>query len=91
MPCITAYKFPEVFILKLALTIIQLVLAVILTGIIILQQGRQQGLGAISGAADTFFSKNKASSIDAILSKLTVVIATVFIILTLVLNLGFIG
>lgn len=91
MPCITAYKFPEVFILKFALTIIQLVLAVILTGIIILQQGRQQGLGAISGAADTFFSKNKASSIDAILSKLTVVIATVFIILTLVLNLGFIG
>lgn len=86
-----AYKFAEVFILKLTLAIIQIVLAVILTGIVILQQGRQQGLGAVSGAADTFFSKNKASSIDAILSKLTVVIATVFIILTLVLNLGFIG
>lgn len=91
MPCITAYKFAEVFILKLTLAIIQIVLAVILTGIVILQQGRQQGLGAISGAADTFFSKNKAGSIDAILSKLTVVIAAVFIILTLVLNLGFIG
>ena len=77
--------------LKLTLAIIQIVLAVILTGIVILQQGRQQGLGAVSGAADTFFSKNKASSIDALLSKLTVVIATVFILLTLVLNLGFIG
>ncbi len=91
MPLFAAYKFAEVFILKLTLAIIQIALAVILTGIVILQQGRQQGLGAVSGAADTFFSKNKASSIDAILSKLTVVVATVFILLTLVLNLGFIG
>lgn len=91
MPFDAAYKFAEVFILKLTLAIIQIVLAVILTGIVILQQGRQQGLGAVSGAADTFFSKNKASSIDALLSKLTVIVATVFIILTLVLNLGFIG
>ena len=37
MPCITAYKFAEVFILKLTLAIIQIVLAVILTGIVILQ------------------------------------------------------
>lgn len=77
--------------MKLALTIVQLVLCVILTVIIIFQQGRQQGLGAISGAADTFLSKNKSKSLDATLSKITVVLAVLFIALTLVLNLKFIG
>ena len=77
--------------MKLALTIVQLVLCVILTVIIIFQQGRQQGLGAISGAADTFLSKNKSKSLDATLSKITVVLAVLFIALTLVLNFKFIG
>ncbi len=77
--------------MKLALTIVQLVLCIVLTAIIIFQQGRQQGLGAISGAADTFLSKNKSKSLDATLSKITVVLAVLFIALTLVLNLKFIG
>lgn len=77
--------------MKLALAIVQLILAIALSGIVIFQQGRQQGLGAISGAADTFLSKNKARSLDATLAKITTVIAALFIVLTLVLNLGIIG
>ena len=77
--------------MKLALAIVQLVLAVALTTIVIFQQGRQQGLGAISGAADNFLSKNKSGSLDALLAKLTVVIAAVFVVVTLVLNLSFLG
>ena len=48
-------------------------------------------IGAISGAADTFLSKNKSKSLDATLSKITVVLAVLFIALTLVLNLNVIG
>ena len=77
--------------MKLALTIVQLILSIALVCIVIFQQGRAQGLGAISGASDTFLSKNKSKSIDAVLSKLTVVIAALFIILTLVLNLSILG
>ena len=86
------YIFSEVFILKLALTIVQLILSLALTAIVLLQQSRRTGLsGTISGAADTFLSKNKSASLDAKLAKLTAVIAAIFIVITLVLNLGFIA
>lgn len=78
--------------MKLALTIVQLILALVLTAVVLLQQSRRQGLsGAISGAADTFLSKNKAKSVDARLAKITAWVAAAFIIITLVLNLGFIA
>lgn len=77
--------------MKLALTIVQLVLAIALVCIVIFQQGRQQGLGAISGAADTFLSKNKAKTLDVLLAKWTTVIAAIFIVVTLVLSMNFIN
>ena len=76
--------------LTIILAIVQLVLALGLATIVIFQQGRQQGLGAISGAADTFLSKNKGKSLDATLAKITIVIAALFAIVTLVLNFNFI-
>lgn len=73
----------------LALGIVQLVLSVALVLIVLLQQSRRQGLsGAISGAADTFLSKNKSKGLDALLVKLTIVVAVLFVIVTLVLNLN---
>ena len=79
----------EVFTLILALGIVQLVLSVVLVLIVLLQQSRRQGLsGVISGAADTFFSKNKSKGLDALLVKLTIVVAVLFVIVTLVLNLN---
>ncbi len=76
--------------MKLALAIISLVLSVVLVLIVLLQQGRREGLsGAISGAADTFLSKNKAKSLDVRLAKITTWIAAAFIIVTLALNLSF--
>ena len=84
--------FSEVFILRLTLAIVQLVLAVALVAVVLLQQSRRAGLsGTISGAADTFFSKNKAGNLDSLLVKVTTVVAAVFIIVTLVLNFGFIA
>ena len=78
--------------MKLALVIIQLILSICLTLVVLLQQSRRQGLsGAISGAAETFISKNKSKSLDATLAKITVVVAALFIIVTLVLSLGFIA
>lgn len=74
--------------IKIALTIIQVVSAASLVGIVLFQSGKNAGLsGAIAGAADSFMSKNKAKTIDAKLAKLTKWVAAAFIILTLVLNL----
>ncbi|MEE1318352.1 MAG: preprotein translocase subunit SecG, partial [Ruminococcus sp.] len=54
--------------------------------VIILQQGNQQGLGVVSGVADSYLSKNKARSIDAKLARATKVIAALFIIFVIALN-----
>ena len=72
--------------LKLILTIVQVVLCVAVIAIVMLQSGKSAGLsGAISGAADTFLSKNKAKSVDAKLAKMTKWVAIVWIVLTLAL------
>ena len=54
--------------------------------VIILQEGNDQGLGVVTGAADSYFSKNKARSIDAFLARWTKVFAAIFVIFVIALN-----
>ena len=70
--------------LKLIVTIIQVLCGLVLIAVVMLQSGKSAGLsGAISGAADTFPSKNKAKSMDAKLAKMTKWVAIAFMLLTL--------
>lgn len=69
-------------------TVIQVLTCLFLICVVLLQSGKNAGLsGAIAGAADTFLSKNKASTLDAKLAKATKWVAAVFVILTFILNL----
>ncbi len=62
-----------------------LIAGIILIIVVLLQSGRSAGLsGAISGASEQLLGKQKARGINALLEKLTVVFATVFIVLALV-------
>lgn len=63
-----------------------IVAAIAIIIVIILQQGNQQGIGVVSGAADSYFSKNKARSIDAKLARFTKFFATIFVIIVIALN-----
>ena len=63
-----------------------IVASLIMIIVIILQEGNQQGLGVVSGGADTFFAKNKARSIDAMLAKATKWVAIGFVVVVLALN-----
>jgi preprotein translocase subunit SecG len=65
---------------------ILIVMSIAIIIAIILQEGNQQGVGVVTGGADSFFSKNKARSIDAKLAKWTKVIAGIFVICVIVLN-----
>lgn len=70
----------------LALTIIHVVISIALVAVVLLQEGKQQGLsGAIAGGAETFFGKNKGRTLDAMFKKLTAVLAAFFIISSLAL------
>ncbi len=66
--------------------IVLLIFSVAITVIVLLQEGHQQDLGAITGGADTFLSKNKARSVDAFLARWTKVIAIGFFVLVIVIN-----
>ena len=72
---------------KFALSIVEVVASLFLIVTILLQPGKAQGLGAIDGGADTFFGANKARGIDAILAKLTTVIAVLWVVIAVALNL----
>lgn len=73
-------------ILKIVLTVLVMLAGLFLIAVVLLQSGKSAGLsGAISGAADTFLSKNKAKSWDAKLARWTKWVAIIWMVLTLVL------
>ena len=75
-------------VLTIICTIIQLLACVFLIAVILLQSGKSSGLsGAVSGSAETFFSKGKSKSMDAILARMTKWVGIGFVFLTLALNL----
>lgn len=73
--------------LMILLTVIYVIFCLFLVAVVLLQSGKSAGLsGAISGAADTFLSKNKAKTWDARLAKMTKWVAVAFMVLTLILS-----
>ncbi len=67
--------------------IVMILVSLVIIAIVLLQQGHRAGInGAISGGADTFLSKNKARTFDALLSRVTKYAAIAFFVLALVVN-----
>jgi preprotein translocase subunit SecG len=55
-----------------------------------MQEGKSAGLGSISGAAETYWGKNKGRSMEGKLVKFTTLLVVLFIVLSAVLNLNMI-
>ena len=75
-------------ILKTILTVVFILICLALTVIILLQEGKSAGLGAIAGAADTYWGRNKGRSMEVRLVTGTKILVALFIIIAAVLNLG---
>ena len=75
-------------ILKIVLMIIFAIDCIALTVIVLMQEGKSAGLGAIAGAADTYWGKNKGRSMEGMLVKLTRIGVILFLIIGMVLNMG---
>nr|WP_318685960.1 preprotein translocase subunit SecG [uncultured Acetatifactor sp.] len=73
---------------RVVLTIIFILICVALTVLVLMQEGKSAGLGAISGAAETYWGKNKGRSMEGLLVKITKVLAVLFMVLTVILNLN---
>ena len=66
-------------------TVLQVLVGLVIILMVLFQSGKNQGLGVIGGAADTFLAKSKAKSIDAKLARATKWVGAVFLVLTMVL------
>lgn len=75
-------------VLKIVLTIIFILICVALVVLVLMQEGKSAGLGSISGAAATYWGKNKGRSMEGRLVQITKALAVLFMVLAVILNLN---
>lgn len=76
-------------ILRIILTVIFVIDCIALTVVVLMQEGKSQGLGAIAGAAESYWGKNKGRTMEGGLTRATAVMGVLFFVLSVVLNLNF--
>ena len=74
--------------LRAVINIIFILVCVALTVLVLMQEGKSAGLGSISGAAETYWGRNKGRSMEGMLVKITKILAVFFMLLAVVLNLN---
>ena len=74
--------------LRIVFTILFILVCLVLTVVVLMQEGKSAGLGAISGAAETYWGKNKGRSIEGKLEKGTKALVVGFMLLAILLNMN---
>ena len=75
-------------VVKIIIQIIFILLCIALTVLVLMQEGKSAGLGAISGMAETYWGKNRGRSMEGNLVKITKYLAIGFMLISIVLNLS---
>ena len=75
-------------ILRYSLMGIFVLLCIVATVLVLLQEGKSQGLGAIAGGSESYWGRNKGRSMEGNLEKWTKILMVVFFVLAIVLNLS---
>ena len=73
-------------VLKIILTVLEVLSSVALIVVVLLQSGKEDGLGAITGKNDSYLSKSKFGSLDKVLASATKWIALVWALCVLCLH-----
>ena len=74
--------------LKIVIQILFILICIALTALVLMQEGKSAGLGAISGAAETYWGKNKGRSMEGKLVKITKYLAIGFMLFSIIFNLN---
>jgi len=72
--------------LRTILVILFIIVCIALIAVVLMQKGRDSGLGALAGSSDTYWDKNKSHSLEGRMMLITRVLTVSFFILALVLN-----
>ena len=74
--------------LRIVLTVIYIIICIALVILVLMQEGKTAGLGAVSGAAESYWGKNKGRSMEGKLVKITTGLAVGFMLKAIILNLN---
>ncbi len=66
--------------------VLEVIASIALIAVVLMQSGKEAGMGAITGNNETYFSKSKFGSLDKVLTSATKWIALAWILLTLALS-----
>ncbi len=78
----------DVSALRIILTVLLIIDCIVVTVVVLMQEGKQVGLGAMAGgSADSYWSKNKSRSMEGKLVTITRVLVVLFFVLSMLLNL----
>ena len=73
-------------VVKIVLTVLQVIASVAMVLLVLFQSGKEAGLsGALAGNTDTYMGKNKTASFDKKLAAATKWVALAWVLLTLLL------
>ncbi len=75
-------------VLRIVITVIFIIVCIALTAIVLLQEGKSAGLGTISGAAESYWGKNKGRSMEGMLVKITRWLAVAFMVISVLMNMS---
>ena len=79
-------------VLHTILTIIFILICIALAVLVLMQEGKSEGLGAIAGSnSDTYWGQNKARSKEGKMERFTRILAVLFFVIAIVLNLKIFG
>ena len=73
--------------LRTILTIIFIIDCITIAVVVLMQKGRDQGLGALAGSSDTYWDKNKSHSLEGRMLMITRILVGIFFVMALVLSL----
>ncbi|MBO5081198.1 MAG: preprotein translocase subunit SecG [Lachnospiraceae bacterium] len=73
---------------RIIVTVVFIIVAIALSGIVLMQEGKNSGLSALSGVADTYWGKNKGRSMEGMLVKITAVLGAIFMVMAILLNMS---
>lgn len=73
-------------VVKIILTVLEVIASVGLIVAVLLQTGKESGLGAISGNSESYMGKGNTGSLEKIMASATKWIALAWLVLTLALS-----
>jgi len=74
---------------RLIVKIVFMILSVVMTVIVLMQEGKGNGLGSLSGSnIDSYWDRNKGRSMEGVLVKVTRVLLVIFLAGAAAMNIG---